>query len=55
VNREEEIEMAKKNEDAQAEVKRARSAADENMRRNSGRDQASYEHAVDVAERRVKR
>jgi hypothetical protein len=25
------------------------------MRRNSGRDQASYEHAVDAAERRVKR
>lgn len=37
------------------EVARARRAATENLHRNSGRDQASYEHAVDVAEALAKR
>ena len=37
------------------ELRDARRAADDNMRRNSGRDQASREHRVDVAEKGAKR
>lgn len=33
----------------------AQRAADENLRRNSGRDQASKEQAVDIAEKATKR
>ena len=36
------------------EVKAARQAADENWRRNSGRDQAIFEQAVDIAAKAAK-
>ena len=32
-------------------LKEAQQAASENLRENSGRDQARFEHAVDVAEK----
>jgi hypothetical protein len=37
------------------ETARARQDADDNLRRSSGRDQATKEHAVDVAERDAER
>lgn len=44
--------MAKQEND---EVKAAKQAANDNLRKNSGRDQATYEHAVDIAEKNAKR
>jgi len=38
---------------ANDQVRDAQQAADDNLRRNSGRDQADYEAAVDAAERRA--
>lgn len=37
------------------ELRDAQRAADNNMRRNSGRDQASHERRVDTAQAEVKR
>ena len=37
--------------DAQAEVRRAKQAARDNWDKNSGRNQAVFEHAIDVAEK----
>ena len=36
------------------ELARAKRAASDNWTKNSGRDQATYEHAVDLAQKAVK-